>query len=510
VPGDPADLVHRQRGPAEPGTPLELPDAPLELPDALPILTASQPLVRERLRPAVRPPRAPGLLDEYQGPRPSWFARSFGYLAIVDVLIFVWGTCLAARIGPGMLALAIITVGLFGGAGLYGPKFTLSILDELPLIAGRTLMSATIISVVEIFRHHDLTEQTIVKLAAWFFVLTVAARAVVYAIVRRLRRHHQLQRRALIVGAGRVGVDIATRLHDYPEFGVKPVGFLDNEPLTPLHLLPVPLLGSQATLSAVIESTKVDAVIIAFGHVREAGLLELIRTCQRLRCEIYVVPRFYEMQSQSRTDHVWGVPLVRLHRAIYRSITWRLKRVFDVGMAAIAITITAPILLFCALAVRREGRDIFFRQQRVGVDGRAITILKFRSLKPVDENESATTWNISHDDRLTATGRFLRKTSLDELPQLWSILRGDMSLVGPRPERPHFVTEFSNSYAGYGNRHRVPAGLTGWAQVHGLRGDTSIEDRARFDNYYIENWSLWLDVKILIRTCAAVLHGTGS
>jgi lipopolysaccharide/colanic/teichoic acid biosynthesis glycosyltransferase len=152
---------------------------------------------------------------------------------------------------------------------------------------------------------------------------------------------------------------------------------------------------------------------------------------------------------------------------------------------------------------------VLFRQERVGLDGRPFQVLKFRSLRPVDDSESETLWNIQHDDRLGPVGKFIRKTSLDELPQLFNILRGEMSVVGPRPERPFFVTEFSKAMPRYLARHRVPAGLTGWSQVHGLRGDTSIEERARFDNYYVEHWSLWLDIKVVLRTVASVIRGSG-
>jgi lipopolysaccharide/colanic/teichoic acid biosynthesis glycosyltransferase len=152
---------------------------------------------------------------------------------------------------------------------------------------------------------------------------------------------------------------------------------------------------------------------------------------------------------------------------------------------------------------------VLFKQLRVGIDGRGFELLKFRSMKPATDLESETKWNIGDDERVGRVGRFLRRSSLDELPQLWNILRGDMTLVGPRPERPHFVAQFTESHPRYTARHRVPAGLTGWAQVHGLRGDTSIEDRARFDNFYIENWSLWLDVKIIFWTVAQIVRGTG-
>jgi len=240
-------------------------------------------------------------------------------------------------------------------------------------------------------------------------------------------------------------------------------------------------------------------------------MVDIIRTCDRLRCEIFLVPRLFELhQVSDDMDTVWGLPLVRLRRATYRSQGWHVKRLFDVAFATGALLVLWPLMLAAAIAVRLEGGPgILFRQERVGADSRRFDVLKFRSLRPVDDAESATNWNIKHDDRLGPVGRFLRKSSIDELPQLFNILRGEMSLVGPRPERPHFVAQFRQTYPRYIARHRVPSGLTGWAQVHGLRGDTSIADRAMFDNYYIENWSLWLDVKILIRTVGSVVKGQG-
>ena len=189
---------------------------------------------------------------------------------------------------------------------------------------------------------------------------------------------------------------------------------------------------------------------------------------------------------------------------------WRVKRLIDIVGAGAGLLMTAPVPAACALVVRMEGGPgVLFRQNRVGLDGRPFTVLKFRALRPAGDAESATRWSIAYDDRLGPVGRFLRRTSLDELPQLWNILRGDMGLVGSRPERPHFVAEFTRTFPGYDSRHRVPVGLTGLAQVNGLRGDTSIEERARFDNLYIENWSLRQDVKIILRTVLAPLRRTG-
>ncbi len=240
-------------------------------------------------------------------------------------------------------------------------------------------------------------------------------------------------------------------------------------------------------------------------------MVDVIRTCDRLDTEIFIVPRLFELHNVSTDmEDVWGMPLVRLRRAVRRSRGWKLKRAFDLAVATVALVLVSPIMLVAAILVRLEGGPgIIFRQERVGVDGRRFQVMKFRSLKPVDETESQTQWNISQDHRLGPVGRFLRKTSLDELPQLFNIFKGEMSLVGPRPERPHFVDQFCEAYPRYVARHRVPSGLTGWAQIHGLRGDTSIADRARFDNYYIENWSLWLDVKIMLRTVGSVIRGDG-
>jgi exopolysaccharide biosynthesis polyprenyl glycosylphosphotransferase len=229
-----------------------------------------------------------------------------------------------------------------------------------------------------------------------------------------------------------------------------------------------------------------------------------------MSCEIFFVPRFYELHGAGQgTEAVWDIPLTRLSRASYRTPMWRAKRVFDIALAGLALVFLSPVMLACAVAVRLEGGPgVIYRQERVGVDGRRFDILKFRSMKPLDEDTGGL-WNIGDDPRVGPVGRTLRKFSLDELPQLWNIVRGDMSIVGPRPERPSFVEVFSMEFPRYVARHRVPVGLTGWAQVNGLRGDTDIGDRVAFDNYYIENWSMWSDMKIMMRTLGQVVGGGG-
>jgi exopolysaccharide biosynthesis polyprenyl glycosylphosphotransferase len=276
--------------------------------------------------------------------------------------------------------------------------------------------------------------------------------------------------------------------------------------------LVLPLFGGPAELNEVLEEHQPHALVLARGTMRDDEMVALVRACQRHRCEVFVLPRLHEItQVGEDMDFLGDLPLIRLRRAVYRSLSWQLKRLLDVVFSLLAIVMLAPVLACCSFAVLIEGgRGVIFRQERVGCDGRRFQLLKFRSLRPVNEGESKTRWNISTDGRLGKVGRILRVASLDELPQLFNILRGDMSLVGPRPERPYFVEEFARLYPGYAARHRVPSGLTGWAQIHGLRGDTSIDERARLDNFYIENWSLWLDIKILLRTLISIFKSPGS
>ena len=433
------------------------------------------------------------------------------FLVLADVAAF--GIAVAVQGGPLGQDLVLLTVvlGLYASAGLYRSRLSLSALDDLPALVGRALVAAALTSSLALALGSTSATARLFGTATAMAVGVVLLRAVAYNIVRRFRARGWVAHSTLLLGAGQVGGQIATLLLDHPEYGLRPVGFLDNDPLLGPEERPVPLLGGTEALSSVLVEFGVRDVVVAFSSVPGSQMVDIIRTCDRLDVEIFFVPRLFELHNTSREmDQVWGVPLVRLPRAAFRSVSWRLKRVFDVVSSGLALLVLSPVMLALAAAVRLEGGPgVLFRQERVGMDGRPFELLKFRSLRPVDDAESATLWNIKHDDRLGPVGRFIRSTSLDELPQLWNILRGDMTVVGPRPERPAFVEAFSSSYPRYTARHRVPAGLTGWAQIHGLRGDTSIEDRARFDNYYIENWSLWLDLKIVIRTVAVVLTGQG-
>jgi exopolysaccharide biosynthesis polyprenyl glycosylphosphotransferase len=297
---------------------------------------------------------------------------------------------------------------------------------------------------------------------------------------------------------------MARTLQDHPEYGLTPVGFLDNFDDTGL---PIPVLGTVRSLDLVLREYEIRRVIIAFGSIREPDMVPVVRACDRASVDIHVLPRFFELGATAEgreVDDIWGMPVVRLPRPTLQPMAWRVKRAFDVLVASVFLVVTAPVFALLALLVRMSSPGpVLFRQKRVGQHGRVVDVLKFRSMR--ENLDCDTQWSVRDDERTTRIGRFMRRTSLDELPQFINVLKGEMSLVGPRPERPFFVNQFQSEVPRYGDRHRVPVGMTGWAQVHGLRGDTSIEQRARFDNQYIENWSVWRDLVILSRTARAIV-----
>ena len=338
--------------------------------------------------------------------------------------------------------------------------------------------------------------------------LLFVGRGAAYAVSRRARAAGLLLEPTLIVGAGEVADHLAQILTQHPEYGMSLVGSVDT---TGRRVGDVPMLGDPRDLGALVETHGVRRVVITFG-VSERELVATLRSAERTSAEFHVVPRLWESSAIAHdggnVDDIWGIPLVQLRRPTTRSRNQLVKRCFDVVAATLLLLVTLPLLLVVAVAVRLSSPGpILFRQKRVGLDGAPFEILKFRSMHEIEDSD--TRWSVEGGDAVTGVGRVLRATSLDELPQLVNVLRGDMSLVGPRPERPHFADSFAATIPRYDDRHRVRAGMTGLPQVCGLRGDTSIEDRVRLDNAYIEGWTLWADCSIVLRTARCVLTGQG-
>jgi len=402
------------------------------------------------------------------------------------------------------LALLFIT-----GGDRYRARLELGVLEELPTLVGRLLMAAALVAMLFALRHQPDHAIRFLGDAAVAIGLVCAGRVFTTALVAWGRRKRLTAHRTILVGGGVLATELAHKLNDQPKYGLSVVGFVDQGG-DQIASSALPHLGTLDDLDDVVRAYGVDVLLVADGDFTEATLHQAVRTEAAERCDVLVVPRLHHFNTLSRrSDHIGSIPVMRIRTPNLAGPGLAIKRVFDVTVSGLALLFLAPLMGAIALAVRSEGPDVIFRQPRVGRNGRVFDVLKFRSMRPVDEHESATNWSIANDDRVGPVGRVLRRTSLDEIPQLWNILRGDMSLVGPRPERPHFVEQFSEQYDLYAQRHRVKAGLTGMAQVSGLRGDTSIADRARYDNYYIENWSLWLDVKIIVRTVSEVLFARG-
>lgn len=401
------------------------------------------------------------------------------------------------------VAYSIVALLALKGAGVYGARLRPRTGEDLPRIVAAAAIALFVLFFI-------VPDQRVLALARVLPILLLAlliGRSTTYKAIGRARTSGRLRERALIVGADQHGLKMARLLLEHPAFGLEPVGFIDEVAVTEL---PLPLLGGIDDLLRHTALHDIDRVIVASWDGADRDIIPLLRACTGRHVHVHVAPRLPQLgtaPAHPSLDWLWTAPLMRLPEAPQRTAAWKVKRVADVALASIALVVLAPVFLALAVAIKLTSRGpVLFRQTRVTQGGREFGLLKFRSM-PVNDS-SDRRWG-SGEISPTRLGRFMRSTSLDELPQLVNIAAGDMSLVGPRPERPFFIERFTREIPGYADRHRVPAGLTGWAQVHGLRGETSIEERSMFDNEYIEYWSLWRDVVILVRTVKSLLAGEG-
>ncbi|MEU5562024.1 sugar transferase [Micromonospora musae] len=449
----------------------------------------------------------------YAGSRASkrtrWL-RSWMLTAPFDVVALLAPLLLTQNYWRGTLANAALTVAIFATGGLYRARRHIGILDELPSICGRLLASAAVVAIIAAERHDSVSYVGgFMRGVAISAGLVIVGRAISRLLANAARKRRWVEHNAIVIGSGPVGMELARLLRRYPRYGLRFVGCVDAASRQGPGS--VPLIGTLDDLEQLTTMLECDVLVIADPDCPESTLMDILLRPGSSRCDLWAVPRLWGSRSLGGyPDHIGAIPIVKIGDTTLSGPRWAIKRASDALFATVALVLLSPVLLLCALATFVEGgRGIFFRQERIGRYGRPFEVIKFRSMRPANEHESQTNWSIGHDQRVGPVGRFMRRTSLDELPQLWNILRGEMSVVGPRPERPYFVEKFSAEYPNYAMRHRVPVGLTGLAQVSGLRGDTPISDRARFDNYYIENWSLWLDIKVVARTVAEVFRAGG-
>ncbi len=444
------------------------------------------------------------------GPGPAFRA---GTDAALLVLAWAVGTVAAEVHGVAWPALfALVVLGLSFVRGAYRRKVRLGFLDEARAVASVCLVAIGVVVSARVLVSSPLADD-LAQTARLAFVAAIAVtcgRIGLDLRETRARRSELGLVPTLIVGAGRIGRLTAERLLRHPELGFKPVGYLDKDPLPDESRLGLPVLGASWDLDAVVAEHEIGQVIVTFSTAPNEVLLRLVSRCEELGIGVALVPRLFEKVRERLTiDHVGGLPLITSASTDPHGWQFTVKYALDRTLALALVVLAAPVLAVCAAAVWLSlGRPLLFRQRRVGYDGREFEMLKFRTLRPGgtfpdtpdDLPDDTAPGGFGNAARLTRVGAFLRDTSLDELPQLLNVLKGEMSIVGPRPERPEFVELFEPRIHRYDDRHRVRAGMTGWAQVNGLRGQTSLSDRVEWDNHYIENASLWLDLRIMGRT----------
>ena len=427
-----------------------------------------------------------------------------------------------------LISFGVLTLALLATRGAYRRRTVPNFLEDARLMVAATAVAALSVAFIRVVSTDDVwaASQTIRE---WVFATAylIGGRGGLHLAEVRARRRGVGLRPVLIVGAGEVGHLIGRRLLANPGLGLKPVGFVDADPREVSHPAPLPVLGTDSEVEDVVRERHVERAIFSFSRARHEVQLPLIRRLSELGLTVSIIPRLFEgVPDRMTLDRVEGLPLVSIYPSDPRSWQFAVKYGLDRLLALVAIIVLSPILLMAAAGVLLTlGRPILFRQRRVGLDGREFQMAKFRTLpgSPDTEGEADAEWAArisgqpyvpaqpadAPERRPTRFGWLLRHCGVDELPQLFNVLRGEMSMVGPRPERRSYVELFEQSVQRYVDRHRVKSGITGWAQVHGLRGQTSLVDRVEWDNYYIENWSLWLDLKIVLLTFVAVFRGQG-
>jgi len=401
-----------------------------------------------------------------------------------------------------VVPILVVWVAAFHWFDLYRPRRIGSHVSEWVDIAKASTLGVLVLVAVMQFAFHDVEYSRVV--IVYFWVLSIAGASLLRAAFREglrvARRRGYNVRRAVVVGGGRPAADVVAMLARRVDLGIQVVGILGEKDFE--HGGRGPWLGGFEDVRAILDRHPVDVVFVALPHTEHGRLAGILADIGDDPVTIHLVPDVYGLASlRGGIEEFEAIPFIHLRESPLYGWNRVLKRAFDVVVGGVCLLVATPVMLGIALAVRLTSPGpILLRQERMGLDGRRFPLLKFRTMRVDAEAATGPVWARPDDDRRTPVGTLLRRFNFDELPQLINVLRGEMSLVGPRPERPVFVEDFRRRIPGYMLRHKVKAGMTGWAQVNGWRGDTSLEKRIEYDLYYIERWSLFLDVKILIQT----------
>ncbi|MBN2105273.1 undecaprenyl-phosphate glucose phosphotransferase [bacterium] len=373
--------------------------------------------------------------------------------------------------------------------------------DWLPIFYSQTAVVISYTSIGFVLKALDLSR---IMLAIYSFIAIVIIGFIhqfvrIYLNYARVKGYNQ--RHILIVGAGKIGRELALRLSDHLEYGLKIIGFIDDKKLPgKIRETQYEVIGNTRQLQEILLAYDIDRVMITLPLTSHRKVAKVADICDYVGVEVNIVPDLFGfIKPNTKVFDIDGLPVIGIRKTPVDSILYiYFKRLFDILFSIIVLAVLSPAIFIFALLIKlTSSGPVIFKQNRIGSGGRDFIFYKFRTMAMSDEKQSDTIWTTENDSRCTKIGTFLRKTSLDELPQFWNVLKGDMSVVGPRPERPHFAKKFKSEVPKYMVRHQVKTGITGWAQVNGFRGDTSIEKRLEYDLYYIENWSFKFDLKII-------------
>jgi len=443
---------------------------------------------------------------------------------ITDLAALVAACVVGLTIAPGaagswvLIGFPPLALVLLHSRGRYVVGRRDLVLDTVASGVGSISISAMLTSVTQMVVTGERLMVSAVVVWTWLAALIgVTVLGFILAAVQRFARRRQVVASPLLIaGTDPSALDLAMRVRHHPEYGLRVVGFLStDDPAVPAGSAPV--LGGLDDLERVVAEHGVRTIMIGYPNDHDTDLLAFVARCDKLRMQISVVPRLAPVVNyQTRFEYLGTMPLLNLRAVNTESWPFAVKHTSDRVVASLLLVALAPLLALIAVAVRLSSPGpILFRQPRVGRDAREFDLLKFRTMRDAVAGEARfererglAPGGVEGYDRRTRVGRFLRRTSLDELPQLLNVVRGEMSIVGPRPERPEFVEMFDRDVHRYQDRRRVRSGITGWAQVHGSRGQTSLADRVELDNFYIEHWSLSLDLKILLLTLPSLLRGS--
>lgn len=403
-----------------------------------------------------------------------------------------------------LLVVVPVMLILYSALNLYAPSRVKGRRLEMAAILEANGIGLLIfLATLQLAHQQDWSRSMIVVFFILNTVLDILVRFGVWGSIRRMRRDGRNQRHVLLVGYSRAAEEYIDRVTANPQWGFNIRGILDDRIEAGTMYKGIKVLGRIDNLMVILPENHLDEIAITLGLSEYHRLESIVALCEKSGVHTKFIPDYYNIiPTKPYTEDILGLPVINIRYVpLTNTFSAALKRMLDIVGSLMAIILSSPVMLTCAIIIKATSPGpLIFRQERVGLHNQPFTMYKFRSMVVQEPNKESKAWTVRDDPRVTPVGRFMRKTSIDELPQLFNVLKGEMSLVGPRPERPYYVEKFQEEIPRYMVKHQVRPGMTGWAQIHGYRGDTSIRRRIDYDLYYIENWTIGLDIKIMVLT----------